>query len=93
MSYIARDDRPADKAARYAEVEAEILAVLEKIRGSRTIVVIAHRLSSLARCDRVLMIEDGKLVADGSFQALLRDNPQFRRFANTGDEAVVPAGD
>ena len=29
MSYVARDDRPADKAARYAEVEAEILAVLE----------------------------------------------------------------
>lgn len=29
MSYITRDDRPADKAARYAEVEAEILAVLE----------------------------------------------------------------
>lgn len=29
MSYIARDDRPADKASRYAEVEAEILAVLE----------------------------------------------------------------
>ncbi|QYF87271.1 GAF domain-containing protein [Brevundimonas sp. PAMC22021] len=29
MSYVARDDRPADKADRYAEVEAEILAVLE----------------------------------------------------------------
>ena len=29
MSYVARDDRPADKAARYAEVEQEILAVLE----------------------------------------------------------------
>jgi GAF domain-containing protein len=29
MSYVARDDRPADKAARYAEVEAEILAVLD----------------------------------------------------------------
>ena len=29
MAYAARDDRPADKAARYAEVEAEILAVLE----------------------------------------------------------------
>lgn len=29
MAYVARDDRPADKAARYAEVEAEILAVLE----------------------------------------------------------------
>ncbi|MGQ2992328.1 GAF domain-containing protein [Brevundimonas sp.] len=29
MSYIARDDRPADKAERYAEVEAEILAVLD----------------------------------------------------------------
>ncbi|KQW83152.1 GAF domain-containing protein [Brevundimonas sp. Root1279] len=29
MSYVARDDRPADKAARYSEVEGEILAVLE----------------------------------------------------------------
>ena len=29
MSYVARDDRPADKAARYAELEEEILAVLE----------------------------------------------------------------
>lgn len=29
MSYVARDERPADKAARYAEVEAEILAVLD----------------------------------------------------------------
>ncbi|WP_395942519.1 GAF domain-containing protein [Brevundimonas sp.] len=29
MSYVARDDRPADKAARYAEVEAEVLAVLD----------------------------------------------------------------
>jgi L-methionine (R)-S-oxide reductase len=29
MAYVARDDRPADKAARYAEVEAEILAVLD----------------------------------------------------------------
>ena len=29
MSYVARDDRPADKAARYAEVETEILAVLD----------------------------------------------------------------
>ena len=29
MSYVARDDRPADKAARYAEIEAEILAVLD----------------------------------------------------------------
>lgn len=29
MTYVARDDRPADKAARYAEVEEEILAVLE----------------------------------------------------------------
>ena len=29
MSYVARDDHPADKAARYAEIETEILAVLE----------------------------------------------------------------
>ena len=73
--------------------ERAIQAELRQVAQGKTTLVIAHRLSSLARCDRVLMIEDGKLVADGCFQALLRDNPQFRRFANTGDEAVVPAGD
>ena len=65
--------------------EAQVLAVLENIRGSRTILVIAHRLSSLQRCDRVVFIEDGRVVADGSCEALLRDSVAFRRFANTGD--------
>ena len=37
------------------------------------------------------MIEDGKLVADGSFQALVRDNPPFRRFANAGDDDGIGA--
>lgn len=67
-----------------AGTESEVLAALEAIRGSRTIVVIAHRLATVARCDRVLLIEDGKLVADGTYDALLRSDPRFQRFANAG---------
>ena len=35
MSYVARDDRPADKAARYAEVEAEILRMSRVVRRAK----------------------------------------------------------
>lgn len=36
----------------------------------RTSIVIAHRLSTVEKCDRVVVLEGGKVVEDGSFEAL-----------------------
>jgi ABC-type multidrug transport system fused ATPase/permease subunit len=65
--------------------EAEVMLALDRLKGTRTVLVIAHRLSTVERCDRVLLIDGGRIVADGSYQDLLRDSSEFRRFANAGD--------
>jgi len=65
--------------------EAEVMQALERLHGSKTILVIAHRLSTVERCDRVLLIEDGRIIADGTYTDLLRTNASFRHFANVGD--------
>ena len=69
--------------------EAEVMLALDSLKGSRTVLVIAHRLSTVERCDRVLLVEDGRIVASGTYAELLRDSAKFRRFANTEDVGGV----
>lgn len=38
--------------------------------GDRTSIVIAHRLSTVEKCDRILVLESGRLVEEGGFAAL-----------------------
>ena len=46
-------------------------------RMNCTRIVIAHRLSTIRQCDRILMLEDGKIVEDGSYDELLKKNGKF----------------
>jgi len=60
-------------------------SVMEAIHGlSRdlTILLIAHRLSSVRRCDVIVELEHGKVVAQGSYEYLLEHSPSFRRMAH-----------
>jgi ATP-binding cassette subfamily B protein len=43
----------------------------------RTTIVIAHRLSTIHLADRVLLIEDGRIVADGTHAALMASEPRY----------------
>ncbi len=45
------------------ESEAVIQETLEGLRGTRTLVIVAHRLSTLSLCDRIMVIEDGRIAA------------------------------
>ena len=45
------------------ETELEVVRAIEKLHGSKTLFIIAHRTSTLAGCDRILRFADGKLVA------------------------------
>jgi ABC-type multidrug transport system fused ATPase/permease subunit len=71
-------------------------AVMEAIRslsGGRTIILIAHRLRTVEACDRILMLEHGRVVADGPYHDLLDSSVHFRRLVSrTQPEARVPAG-
>ena len=51
--------------------EALVEAAMDALMSARTVIVIAHRLSTAARCDRIGVIADGGLVELGSHQELL----------------------
>jgi ATP-binding cassette subfamily C protein len=61
------------------ETEFKLTEVLESFRGKLTMVTIAHRLSTVRRCDRLFYLEDGALIADGPFEELDRAIPGFAR--------------
>lgn len=57
--------------------EKEIQAVLDKIMGKKTCIVIAHRLSTLIDMDRILVFKDGKIVEEGTHKSLLRKKGHY----------------
>jgi ATP-binding cassette, subfamily B, bacterial PglK len=50
--------------------EAELMSALEELRGDRTIVAVAHRLSTVHSCDRVVLVDDGVIVDVAAFDDL-----------------------
>jgi len=60
-------------------VEQEIVSVLENLRYSLTIVVIAHRLSTVKNADKIVMLSNGKILCADTFNNLVRDDAQFTR--------------
>jgi len=67
--------------------EAALLGAIEGLRGTRTLIVVAHRLSSVRPCDRLVLLADGRVAAVGRYDDLLRDNAAFRRLAEAGSAA------
>jgi len=57
--------------------EKKITDYLESVKGSLTLIVIAHRLSTLQSADKVLYMEKGRLLAEGTFDSLREELPQF----------------
>jgi ATP-binding cassette subfamily C protein len=62
------------------EIEAAVSKSLEKLRGSCTIVVIAHRLSTVKNADVVFVVDEGKILAHGKFAELVKTNDLVARF-------------
>lgn len=60
--------------------EREVTDAILAMGGSRTVILIAHRISSVKRCDRIVFLADGRVAADGSFEELLDRVPAFQRF-------------
>lgn len=55
-----------------SESEKYIQSALHNLMQDKTVIVIAHRLSTIKEMDRIIVIEDGKIVEEGSHQQLLR---------------------
>jgi subfamily B ATP-binding cassette protein MsbA len=70
-----------DEAASALDAESETLVqeAIEKLRGGRTILVSAHRLSTIRKADRIYVLENGRILESGSRESLMTLNGRFRQ--------------
>ena len=54
------------------ETETEVMSAIRALQGFKTILIVAHRLSTVQHCDRLYRIEDAQIVAEGSFNELTK---------------------
>ena len=71
-----------------AVVEAEIQQALRQVMAGRTTVIVAHRTSTLAIVDNVAFVEDGRVVAFGPHEQLLREVPRYAEVLAATEDAV-----
>jgi len=78
-----------------AQSEEHIRASIEALKGRCTILVIAHRLSTVRQADRILVLQAGRLVASGTHSSLVRENELYARFSRIqfGAETAGPLQD
>jgi len=63
-----------------SEVEAAIQQTLYGMMQGKTVIAIAHRLSTIAQMDRIIVMDQGRIIEDGSHDDLLAANGQYARF-------------
>jgi ATP-binding cassette, subfamily B, bacterial PglK len=61
--------------------EREIMGAISSLRGTHTIIMVAHRLTTVRDADRIVYVEDGRITAVGPYDELLATNDSFRRLA------------
>ncbi len=73
--------------------EAAVARTIDALHGQLTLVIVAHRLSTVRNCDRILLIKDGRIEADGSFTELADESADFAEMLRRSNAGSVVGDD
>lgn len=62
-----------------SETEQIIQRNIDELKGKLTILIVAHRLSTIRNADRIILMKNGKIVSTGTYEELIRKNAEFER--------------
>jgi len=69
------------------ETEKAFMESIDSLSGKKTIVLIAHRLSTVQNCDKIFYLSKGKLVASGTYPELMEKSPEFKKMAEASNKS------
>ncbi len=61
--------------------EQVVMEAVQNIRADKTIILIAHRLTTVRNCDLIFLMDHGRIVAQGTYDELVASNETFRKMA------------
>jgi len=69
--------------------QAAVMSTINQVKTGRTSIVITHKLAVMQMCDRILVVDGGRLMEDGTYDQLIQQQGTFFNLANAGEWAEV----
>lgn len=67
--------------------ELEVMSAIDALPGDKTVLIIAHRLSTVKRCDQIIVLDKGRVVGCDTWDRLMVNNAEFQKIANVNEVA------
>ena len=61
--------------------ELYVINAIERLKGERTVIMIAHRLTTVKKCDHLYFLQGGQITDSGTYEELIGKNPEFKKMA------------
>jgi ABC-type multidrug transport system fused ATPase/permease subunit len=65
--------------------ESAVMDAVNALARQKTVLIIAHRITTVQRCDQIFLVDQGRLKVCGTYDNLLEHSPEFRRLAQASD--------
>ena len=57
------------------------MEAIHNFSGQKTIIMVAHRLKTVQKCDQIFLVDNGKIADQGTYEELLKRNRHFKNMA------------